>query len=71
MEDFLKELKEFVYPEGWDDTSESSKNHSEPWNKGKKLHYTHGLKGKPRSEEVKQKIRETLAKTRARKQANA
>jgi hypothetical protein len=36
MEDFLKELKEFVYPEGWDDTSESSKNHSEPWNKGKK-----------------------------------
>ena len=36
MEDFLKELQEFVYPEGWDDTSNSSKNHIEPWNKGKK-----------------------------------
>ena len=72
MEDFLKELQEFVYPEGWDDTSNSSKNHIEPWNKGKK-----GLQKNPTlaernrnkvwTEEEKEKIKAGGRKNKGRK----
>ena len=34
MEYFLEELKDFVCPEGWDDTTGLSNNNTIPWNKG-------------------------------------
>ena len=36
MEEFLQELQDFVYPDGWDDVSDFIKTHGTPWNKGKK-----------------------------------
>ena len=72
MEDFLKELQEFVYPEGWDDTSDASKTHREPWNKGKKgvqdgSAVAEANKRRVWTEEQKAKLAEAGKKNKGRK----